>query len=323
MTAGIGPSTQRTGKAMLQLSSALAARSSWIAASCFVAASVLFVAQAKEEPRLSAQGTVTLGDIDLDGLSDELELVLGTQPDRQDSDGDGFGDLEEHARGSSPMNPLSQPSTGSFGLAFAAAQVDNTVSLVTTLFVDESKIGAVRLQLGVVYQGMLMRIEPRAFGPVTTQRVQAQDPRDRLTVLQFPLPLAMVRRVGQLNVVGILRDFSTNREEPAVGICPLVNFSGVTVTVQQTPAMRNYSGSRPAGIVYRPLVPDTDLPSTWDGGQVCFQRTAAIATNGASIVHEIEGADCMPMDTYCSSGDCGAGVGRSIELPDPGALAGG
>ncbi len=47
-----------------------------------------------------------LQDSDSDGLSDEQELTLyGTDPQNSDSDGDGFLDGEEIARGYSPNNP--------------------------------------------------------------------------------------------------------------------------------------------------------------------------------------------------------------------------
>jgi hypothetical protein len=44
-----------------------------------------------------------LRDSDRDGLSDEFETrVLGTQPNRKDTDGDGLSDLEERAYGTNP-----------------------------------------------------------------------------------------------------------------------------------------------------------------------------------------------------------------------------
>jgi len=273
------------------------------------------------EHALSATGSPDVDDLDMDGLSDVQELVLGTQPDEADSDGDGYNDLEEIARNSDPRDALSVPQPAEFSMALTASQTGTTVTMLATMFSEQSKAGDLRLELGVVYQGQMLPIRPRSFGTPHAFRAQSS-PNSRLTVVQFPIPAALVRRVGQVNVVSVLRD-AVGNAEPVVSILPLVNFSGITMQVVQTPAMLSVTGGRPAGIIYRPLAGGNSLPSTWSGGEVCFQRTAAVGTNGVSVVHEVESAGCLPMDTYCSSGNCAAGVGRNIELPDPAALAGG
>jgi hypothetical protein len=196
--------------------------------------------------------------------------------------------------------------------------------MLATIYAGASKVGSLRLELGVVYNGQVLRFSPQTFGPARGFREQPHTSGARLTVLEFPMPVALVRRVGLVNMVSILRDLSATPAEPVVSSMPLVNFSGIVVSAEQTPAMLNSTGSgRPAGIVYRPLAGDDQIPSTWNGGEICFQRTAAVGTNGVSIVHEVEAADCLPMDTYCSPVNCQAGVGRAIDIPDPAALLGG
>lgn len=258
----------------------------------------------------------------MDGLSDLHELVFGTQPDSSDPDGDGYSDLEEYARGSDPNDTASIPTSAEYAMSLGACQTDDQVRMLAAIYTDQSKIGLLRFELGVVYQGQFLRIHLRSLSPQAF-RVRPSDPSDRLTVVEIPIPAALVRRVGQVNMVSILRDTSPGASEPAVCILPLVNFSGITMSVEQTPATLTVTGGRPAGIVYRPLAGGAQLPSTWNSGEICFQRTSAVGMNGASVVFEIEGAGCVPMDTYCSPGNCGAGVGRSIELPDPAAVAGG
>jgi hypothetical protein len=44
-------------------------------------------------------------DSDADGLADEQELIMGTQPDNADSDGDGIGDMVETLTGLRPLQP--------------------------------------------------------------------------------------------------------------------------------------------------------------------------------------------------------------------------
>jgi len=48
-------------------------------------------------------------DSDGDGLSDEEEAVIGTDPNNPDTDGDGFSDGEELRRGTDPLDPNSHP----------------------------------------------------------------------------------------------------------------------------------------------------------------------------------------------------------------------
>lgn len=64
-------------------------------------------------PSLDADGdlrpTFLDEDDDGDGLPDELEATLGTDPLDADTDGDGFGDGVEHVAGTDPLDPLSHP----------------------------------------------------------------------------------------------------------------------------------------------------------------------------------------------------------------------
>jgi len=300
-------------------------RSAWIAAAfCGISVSVLAVC-AKEGPSVSAVGERNLYDLDMDGLNDVLEQVIGTEPDRSDSDGDGYSDVEEYARASDPKLATSVPEPCEYSMALGASQDGDTMTMLATVYAAASKIGALKLEFGVVHNGQLLRFYPRTFGAPRGFRVQPHETGARITVVEFPMPVALVRRVGQVNVVSLLRDVSPNGGEPLLSMMPLVNFDGIVARVEQTPAASyNNSGSdRPAGIVYRPLAGDRDLPSTWNPGEICFQRTAAVGFNGVSIVHEIEASSCLPMDTYCSPAGCSAAVGRSIDLPDPAALLGG
>lgn len=54
-------------------------------------------------------------DSDEDGLSDEEEEDLGTDPFDADTDGDGFDDGEEVDRGTDPLDDSDYPSTGGTG----------------------------------------------------------------------------------------------------------------------------------------------------------------------------------------------------------------
>ncbi|MEJ2251650.1 MAG: hypothetical protein P8Y97_18585, partial [Candidatus Lokiarchaeota archaeon] len=52
-------------------------------------------------------------DTDGDGLSDELELGIGTNPSLYDTDGDNFGDGYEYYHGTDPLDPNDYPGVNS------------------------------------------------------------------------------------------------------------------------------------------------------------------------------------------------------------------
>jgi hypothetical protein len=54
-------------------------------------------------------GDVCDTDADNDGLTNEQEIALGTDPLKADTDGDGYSDKVEVDAGSDPLNPLSKP----------------------------------------------------------------------------------------------------------------------------------------------------------------------------------------------------------------------
>jgi len=57
------------------------------------------------DPKLASEGT----DSDGDGLTDDEEIGIGTNPNNPDSDGDGAGDGDETTGGHDPQNPDSTP----------------------------------------------------------------------------------------------------------------------------------------------------------------------------------------------------------------------
>lgn len=275
-----------------------------------------------DERALSATSNFTRVDLDRDGLTDLQERVIGTLAYRRDTDNDGFSDLEERARTSDPLNAASIPAAGDYSIGACASQENGFVSVLACIYVAGTRLDTLDYDIGFVYRNKKVQASPstmytRAFLATPV------DPRDTLVVVELGLPENLVRRLGQVSIWSRIRDTSAAALDPFVAVTTLVNFSGVIMSVEPTLMRTTNVGGSATGVVYRPLLPDDHIPSTWSGGQMCFQRTSAVGMSGISIIHEVDSAGCIPMDTYCSPDDCAAGVGQPLALPDPGALAGG
>jgi hypothetical protein len=278
-----------------------------------------------EERSLAAASNTGRTDLDGDGLTDLQEDVLSTRTDLADSDGDGYSDLEEVARGSKPMDQTSVPVGRAFDIGTVASLENNQVSLMSVIYTDDAPVEQVELRIGLVYRGVPFFLRPSSFTHKRGFVRPGKDVRDGLGVVEVAISEALVRRLGQVNLFSIATSHIPGVTGTAVSVIPLVDFSGVTVSVEaeQLKYSPNGGNGTSTGITYRPLTDDSSIPSSWNGGEMCFQRTAAVAVDGVSVVHEVESAECQPMDTYCSPTDCAASRGKTVTLPDPAALAGG
>jgi len=298
------------------------ARSTMVAAICLGGTVLFAIAHGTSEPGLAAATRHDRTDLDGDGLTDQQELVIGTLPYRADTDGDSYSDLEERARGSDPLDAASIPTSASFGVGTCASLEDGIVSMLSAVYLHDDGVNAIELEIGLVYHGHVLRITPKRGDNARGFIYPGHDSQDRLAVVEVALPESVVRRLGQVNLFSIVRGTTPGAPPPVVSVLPLVEFAGTTMAIEEHTAV--YSGGGGAsGVVYHPLTGSDQIPASWNSGQICFQRTAPVGVRGVSIVNEIEASDCLDMDTYCSSGDCAAAVGQSLELPDPAALIGG
>lgn len=295
-----------------------------LAASCFGVAVVALAVSSGDQP-LSATTNPTRIDFDRDGISDEQELVLGTSPYRADSDRDTYSDLEEHARATDPLDPDSLPGSDEYGVGMCANQDGDMLNVLTSVFVDESRIGSLSFEVGIVIRGQAWRFAPTNFRNCRGFLRGANHRGDRLAGIEVAIPASTVRRRGQLSMFSIMRDTAPGGSDPVVSMLNLVDFSGVIMAIEPVPiGINNFTGGQPSqGVQYRPLAGDSQIPITWSNGEMCMQSTAAVGMAGVNIIHEVQSAGCVSMDTFCSPGDCSASVGQPLALPDPAALAGG
>jgi hypothetical protein len=304
------------------LRSVRAARSAAGATACLCGAGLALALLAGDQPRLAASILHTREDRDGDGLTDQQELVIGTFPDQVDSDGDSFSDLEERARGSEPLDAASVPSNLAIGVNTCASVDDGVLTVAFVVYGDGGRLGQLRYRFGVVHEGRVIDVPLSGIANSRVLVYSGRDAQDRVAVIEVALPEGLVRRFGQLNFFSAVERPGI---PPRVSTLSLIDVDGVTVSIERAARTHNSSATQDSasGVVYRPLAADDEIPASWSSGQVCYHRTAPVGVNGASVVHEIEAANCQPMDTYCSGSDCAASVGRSVELPNPGAIAGG
>lgn len=74
-------------------------------------------------------------DTDKDGLPDDAEVLLSTNPQNADTDGDGINDLEDQAP--TKVDTLPQASKGEAGLSIAEVLVENNFDLATNKAADD------------------------------------------------------------------------------------------------------------------------------------------------------------------------------------------
>lgn len=275
-------------------------------------------------PALAAASNHNRSDQDRDGLTDQQEHLLGTSPLRADSDLDTYSDLEELARGSDPVNAASQPDPAPLALNSCVSLENGIAKMLVSVYVDDLPLSNLRLEMGVIYRGRPLSFMPTEFHYANGFLRDGRDAGDRLAVIEVGVPERLVRRLGRLHLFAVLASTDPAHERLAT-TQSLASMGASVAVIEHRRLGLNASGSGGAnGVVYRPLAADDQLTAAgWVSGKICFQRTAALGVIGTSILYEVDGADCIPMDTQCSPGDCAAGIGTSIDLPDPAALIGG
>ncbi len=276
------------------------------------------------QPKELAAGTPTpsrLGpDYDQDGLADTQEWVLGTLLDQADTDGDSYNDLEEVSRASDPLDYDSIPSVQALSVGMYTYQENGWLNLHTAIYVDDGNVANLAFEFGVVVKGRPLTIASSTYSVGTKFFLYGSpnDPRDKILVIEMPIPDSIVYNMGQVSLYSMV-ERNGLVPDGAVDIANLMveEESGVITRIESSPA--GVQGG--TGIVYRPLT--GNIPTSSTPGQICWQKTTPVGNRGSSIVYEIEQASCEAFDSYCSSGDCAGTVGGTLELPDPGALLGG
>ncbi len=296
----------------------------WIPVGCLIFATGALVLTSLEPRELSAASKSMLGpDFDSDGLADSMEMILGTSLDSDDTDGDGYDDIEEIARASDPLDPKSVPNTNPLSVGIYAYAEAGYFNLHAAVYVRDGDFDQLDFELGVVLKDKKFPVSQAVYSSSTRiffyQGVRRGQ--DRLVILEMPIPDDVVTKVGSFGLYSLVRDRDEGSapREPAIAVTAFTEINGFPMEVIPAPRVLNKGG----GIVYRPLTGEGAVPSSSSTGQICWQGISAVGTSGASILFEVDSASCEDFDSFCGGSECSASVGKVIGLPDPGTLLGG
>jgi hypothetical protein len=294
--------------------------SSWLSA-LMIAVGIggIGTAIGNDRPRtLLASSGGSCPDADSDGLIDVQEDILGTYPDASDSDQDGYSDLEEVARASDPLDPDSMPEDHDLSIGLTARAENGVITLVAPIYAKTGSFGQIDLEFGLVFpDGSRYELLPILYLPVITGGVYSPQKQNyRVVVLEMPFPESLVQGFGSISLYGTVEDPFASSVASAAAL-NLIDFSGVTVMAQNPPAGLG------AGVIYAPIVPDSEIPASWSTGQICWHEASPVGMVGSSTAYEVTKGSCVSSDTYCSTTDCTSLVGMNMMLVDPATLLGG
>ena len=308
----------------------------WLPLALIAGAGGWIAAGLLEQPTLSAAVLVTV-DSDDDHLVNAQEKVLGTSLWDADTDLDGWSDLEEFARQSSPLFPESQPEDVDLQVAMSAHGHGGGLHAVVALFSADPNLRDKKLSLGMQVQGRMVPIAIDQWLLTATMTVvPGEAPGSRIMLLDLPIDPLWIdvhREVSFFVTAGIT---GTGKVAAAATI-HLKSIEGVIVLVTPDPtvlpppggpgggATQAGAGGAGTGTIYIPLPLDDDgtIPVTWNTGEICYQTTSTVGTVGASVLQQVTSAACQSGFAGACPSSCGASVGTTFTTIDPVVLIGG
>jgi hypothetical protein len=262
------------------------------------------------------------GDVDGDGLHDVLEERLGLDPNKVDSDGDGYGDTEEISRHSLAADASSIPGPKPVSANLVVYQVGSQVYLVSVLYSADGDLASKPLGMGARI-GTQLRQAPVSFFTknATITNSPGKVVGSAVSVIDAPLDPLLLVRFGSLSFFTVISN--TQGKKVSAGVANLALKHGVVVqyipaNTTSIAAMSSRSHSPAPTSYYGPVNANAILE--WTPGEICGQTTAVAATIGPVVVNEVVAAGCEAgWDSYCDPG-CAATVGDTFNSVDPVAL---
>lgn len=277
-------------------------------------------------------------DQDGDGLSDREEGILQTSPIMADTDGDGFSDLEEFARGTSRLLPTAALADDALAIGVSVCDRAGQFEVVLALYLPDANLRNKEFSMGLVAGRRVVELNrDQVLAGASIALHPAATSEALLAIVRVPFNPQVVHAVGGLSLYATVGHAGTGLVS-ASGSIRLIGIDGVAMLCLPDPfavppppppngvsiaPQTGASTGANGGTIFVPLTFDNDPPTLWSPGQICYQKSSPVGTNGLLITHEVVRADCMDnWDAFCPP-TCSASVGSTFEDVDPLALLGG
>ena len=262
-------------------------------------------------------------DFDGDGLSDVQERVLGLSPFFADSDFDGFGDGEELARQSDPLDELSVPfSDGISATLTAHGGAENDLRLVIVMHEPADETGESKIRIGALTQDRAVSVPIERFIAFSDILTSTGTHGSRVTSIDMPIHAGFVH--ANEHVTFFLA--AGNKGQPSFDAAAKIDvLSKDNILMLLRPLASNVASFQGGGSIRQPIPPGSapSIPTAWVPGAICFQRSVTVGGSGAVVLKQIIEAECIQgFDSYCAS-DCSSSVGTTFRTIDPGVFIGG
>lgn len=299
-------------------------------------------------------GIWNVPDADGDGIPAGLEFLLGTSPACTDTDYDGFSDLEEIARHSSPLSAASKPDlTKRLGVGVMVQSRTDGLHGLISVFMADTELRTKRLTIGFVNQERFTEFSHTFVAQNSTiQYFPSATTTGCVALIDLRFPASLVHGAGDIALFA--RAALPGASHGIADGAHLLSMAGLVVWAMPAPApILQHAGCSPSsggtpsgGSIYVPLLPGPStgggtgggagggggsgggsggatIPLTWDAGEVCFQRATPIGAQGATITNEIISAECVEdWEGFCPP-SCSQSVGTTYRTVDPLVLIGG
>ena len=280
-------------------------------------------------------------DFDGDGLSDRMEVALGTSPWVRDTDGDNIPDGLEVAHQTSPWNatdfPDHQVAPNQVGMFARTSGGELLISMV--VYLEDGDLDSKTLTFEFLRGGSVAVADgTRLLGLGHMQSMNISG-HDALLTFDIPVPQSFLVASGNLSLgatIGVAGSFSPDAKSTidldvsySQGqMVPMYRRNPKVIPYLLLTASQGGSASLGSGdTVHQPLPAggSGDMPSSWLPGMVCYQKleTIGVSSSGMTLIKEVVEAFCEDQWTSWCDMDCPGTVGQTVEVLDPGALLGG
>ena len=274
-------------------------------------------------------------DADRDGIPDLYESVLMTSPVRADHDSDGYWDSEELARQSRLNSADSIPSTPGLSVGMTARGGGGSIHLLVAMYYTDRRTDNKIMRFGMRSGGRIVSVPTSIMTANSSMRVIARPEHGNVMLLDITVPRTLIAAGGSASYFVVVGEVGRPRYAAAAVVDVMLS-DGIPILYRRARAMsRGVSDPEaptPRGsasalfdtlFIPIPFNGTYEIPTTWEGGRICFRTVETIGSMGAVMVNEVISAECKPgFDSHCDA-SCANSVGRTFETVDPVTLVGG